>query len=150
MLIAVIGLIISIGIIIFAFMKSNIAYYYSIEELLNTPNLQNQPLRITGSVLGDTIQTNFDTGDISFFAVNIPVIDDEIEALGGLDQALHKATLNSSLPRLKIIYNGIKPDLLVNEAQVIANGYLDEENNFIADELLLKCPSKYEERINQK
>ena len=36
------------------------------------------------------------------------------------------------------------PDLLRNEAQAIMDGHLSEDGTFIADTLLLKCPTKYD------
>jgi cytochrome c-type biogenesis protein CcmE len=48
---------------------------------------------------------------------------------------------------LTIIYNGPQPDLLRNEAQAIVTGHLSENGDFIADELLLKCPTKYQEAV---
>jgi cytochrome c-type biogenesis protein CcmE len=35
------------------------------------------------------------------------------------------------------------PDLLKDEAQAIVTGKLGADGVFVADELLLKCPSKY-------
>ena len=37
------------------------------------------------------------------------------------------------------------PDLLQHEAQAIMTGRLGDDGVFYADELLLKCPSRYEE-----
>jgi cytochrome c-type biogenesis protein CcmE len=39
------------------------------------------------------------------------------------------------------------PDLLQNEAQAILSGYLGEDGIFHANELLLKCPSRFEEAL---
>jgi len=36
---------------------------------------------------------------------------------------------------------------LTNEAQAIMTGSLGEDGVFYADELLLKCPSRYEEGV---
>ena len=149
-IISIIGILIGISIIVFAFLNANITYYYSIQELKNDPSLQNQRVKISGAVIGDTITTDFSTGEISFLAVHIPVDQDQIEQNGGLELVLHNATLDESLPNIQIVYQGIRPELLVNESQVIASGTLNQNNIFIADELLLKCPSKYEEKIENK
>jgi len=42
---------------------------------------------------------------------------------------------------------GVKPDLLKNEAQAIMSGRINENGVFEATELLLKCPSRYEEAV---
>jgi cytochrome c-type biogenesis protein CcmE len=49
-----------------------------------------------------------------------------------------------------IKYVGPLPDLLRNEAQAIVTGKLGEDGIFHADELLLKCPTKYEEAIPEQ
>jgi cytochrome c-type biogenesis protein CcmE len=46
-----------------------------------------------------------------------------------------------------VVYRGVKPDLLTNEAQAIMRGRLGEDRRFVAEDLLLKCPSRYEEEI---
>ena len=51
---------------------------------------------------------------------------------------------------MEIVYNGVKPDLLRNEAQAIMTGRLGQDGKFYADELLLKCPTKYEEAVPQQ
>jgi cytochrome c-type biogenesis protein CcmE len=78
---------------------------------------------------------------------NIPGSNKEIEAAGGLAQVLHDASLNPSAARLEVVYQGEKPDLMTNEAQAIVTGSMGEDGRFYADELLLKCPSRYEESI---
>jgi cytochrome c-type biogenesis protein CcmE len=45
---------------------------------------------------------------------------------------------------------GPKPDLLRNEAQAIVTGKLNEDGVFYAEELLLKCPTRYEEAVPQQ
>jgi cytochrome c-type biogenesis protein CcmE len=45
---------------------------------------------------------------------------------------------------------GAKPDLLRGEAQAIMTGKLGDDGVFYADELLLKCPTKYEEAVPEQ
>lgn len=63
---------------------------------------------------------------------------------------LHAAVNDPAQPRLKVVYNGVKPDLLKNEAQAIMTGKLGADGVFYAQELLLKCPTKYEEALPQQ
>ena len=49
--------------------------------------------------------------------------------------------------QIPILYNGAKPDLLKDEAQAIVVGHLKEDGTFIADDIQLKCPTKYEEAL---
>ena len=49
-----------------------------------------------------------------------------------------------------MVYIGPKPDLLKDEAQAIMTGHLGADGVFHADELLLKCPTKYQEAVPQQ
>lgn len=149
-IISTVGIFIALAIIFIALLNANTTYYHSINELNQDKTLRDKIIKISGAVIGDSIEIDFTTGEISFLAAHIPVDQDEISLQGGIELILHNATLDPDLPQIKIIYKGIRPELLVNEAQVIASGYLSQENIFIANELLLKCPSKYEEKIEQK
>jgi cytochrome c-type biogenesis protein CcmE len=46
-----------------------------------------------------------------------------------------------------VVYKGVKPDLLKDEAQAIMTGKIGADGTFTATELLLKCPSRYEEAV---
>jgi cytochrome c-type biogenesis protein CcmE len=60
---------------------------------------------------------------------------------------LHEAVEDPGRNRLSVVYTGVKPDLLRNEAQAIMTGRIGADGVFQADELLLKCPTKYEEAV---
>jgi len=60
---------------------------------------------------------------------------------------LHAAVSDPNRSRIQVVYNGPMPDLLKDEAQAIMTGRLGEDGVFYADELLLKCPTKYEEAV---
>jgi cytochrome c-type biogenesis protein CcmE len=78
---------------------------------------------------------------------HVPGDNNEIEEQGGLAQVLHAAAIDPNRTRLEVVYVGPKPDLLRNEAQAIMTGKIGEDGIFYADELLLKCPTKYEEAV---
>ena len=123
-------------------------YFLTVEELNNRASeMVGREARISGVVLGDTIEYNSQTLDISFSVANIPGDNQEIERQGGLAAVLKQAAHDDSLPRLKVKYNGAKPDLLKDEAQAIMTGKLGSDGVFYAEELLLKCPTKYEESV---
>ena len=63
---------------------------------------------------------------------------------------LHQAVIDPTRSRMKVVYTGPKPDLLRDEAQAIMTGKLGEDGVFYADELLLKCPTKYEEAVPEQ
>jgi cytochrome c-type biogenesis protein CcmE len=119
-----------------------------VEELnQRADELVGQNIRVSGVVLGDTIVNDTGNLELTFTVAHIPGDQDEIDALGGMALVLRNAALDSSLPRIKVIYYGVQPDLLKNEAQAIMTGKLSAEGTFLADELLLKCPTKYEEAV---
>ncbi len=60
---------------------------------------------------------------------------------------LADAVADPSRQRVPVLYIGPKPDLLRGEAQAIMTGTLGADGIFYADELLLKCPTKYQEAV---
>ena len=76
-----------------------------------------------------------------------PADNKQIDAQGGLAAVLHAAVTDPTRSRMQAIYIGPKPDLLRDEAQAIMTGHIGEDGVFYADELLLKCPTKYEEAV---
>jgi cytochrome c-type biogenesis protein CcmE len=48
---------------------------------------------------------------------------------------------------MQVVYVGPKPDLLKNEAQAIVTGKVGADGVFYADELLLKCPTRYDQQL---
>ena len=80
----------------------------------------------------------------------MPGDNKEIEAQGGLAAVLHEAVVDPSRAQIPVIYNGVMPDLLRHEAQASMTGRIGEDGVFYADELLLKCPTKYEEAVPEQ
>lgn len=143
------GLIIVAAVVILAItsLRGNTQYYLTINELLANQNGQTQNVRISGVVIGSTILYDAATNTLSFDVANIPGDNDTIEKMGGLAEALHQAAIDPALKHLTIHYTGAKPDLLKDEAQAIMTGSLGSDGIFYASELLLKCPSRYEDSI---
>jgi cytochrome c-type biogenesis protein CcmE len=131
--------------------QANAQYFLTVNELrIKAAQMANKEVRISGAVIGDTIQYNPSTLDLTFEVVHIPGDNKVIDKMGGLAEVLHQAVLDTSLQRLKVIYNGPKPDLLKNEAQAIMTGTLDSSGVFHANELLLKCPTRYDEAVPEQ
>ncbi len=128
--------------------KANAQYFYTIDELISRgQTIVSQNVRISGAVIGDSIQYDPQTLALRFTVANVPADNKQIEAQGGLAAVLHAAVVDSSRTRMPVVYVGPKPDLLRDEAQAIMTGHIGADNTFYADELLLKCPTKYEEAI---
>jgi cytochrome c-type biogenesis protein CcmE len=87
---------------------------------------------------------------LAFTIAHIPGSNQEIEAQGGLAAVLHQAVIDPKRAQIQAVYVGPKPDLLRDEAQAIMTGRLGEDGIFYAEELLLKCPTKYEEAIPEQ
>jgi cytochrome c-type biogenesis protein CcmE len=96
-------------------------------------DLSERALRLTGLVVGDSI-----TYDAATLHLEFDVVDSRDDLIN------HPATA----PRIRVVYQGIKPDTLVHEAHAIITGKVGQDGKFHAgqaqDALLLQCPTKYE------
>ncbi len=123
-------------------------YYYTIDEALTkSAEVEGRTLKLSGAVDGESIAYDTETLTLSFSMANVPADLDEIERKGGLAKVLYDALRDPNASRLDVVYVGPKPDLLRHEAQAIVTGKLGEDGVFYADELLLKCPTRYEEEV---
>ena len=95
------------------------AQYLSVEELLAL-GPSDQMVRVSGLVLGETIDW-----DPQRLVLRFEIADE-----GG------------SIP---VIYEGARPDMFRDGAQVVVEGKHSSNDVFQANALLLKCPSKYVE-----
>ncbi len=128
--------------------QSAAQFFYTVDELkVQGANAVGKNLRVSGVVLGDTIQYDAKTLDLRFTVAQVTDDAKEIEAAGGLAAALTAAAADPNSARLQVVYNGPMPDLMRNEAQAIITGRLGEDGVFQADELLLKCPTRYEDSV---
>lgn len=131
--------------------RANAQYFITVDELVaKGDQMLGRDLRLSGAVIGDTVQYDPETLTLTFVIAHVPGDNAEIEAQGGLAEVLHKAVTDPNRNRLTVRYTGVKPDLLRNEAQAIVTGRMGEDGIFYADELLLKCPTKYEEALPEQ
>lgn len=108
------------------------SYFFTISELRQqSPDVQSQNLRISGSIVGESISFEVESLLLEFDIV------DSVELIG------------SQVP-LHIAYNGPRPELLQTHAQAIVEGRLGDDGVFHADTLLLKCPTRYEDRFPEQ
>jgi cytochrome c-type biogenesis protein CcmE len=150
----VIGGILILGAVVFLIWTStaaNAEYFLTIDELnAKGSSILDKNLRVSGAVLGDSIQYDASSLTLSFEVAHVPGDNAELETEGGLAEALHQAVMDPSRARMKVVYVGARPDLLRNEAQAIMTGHLGNDGIFYADELLLKCPTRYEEAVPEQ
>ncbi len=128
--------------------QASAQYYLTIDELISKgEEVSDRDIKISGAVDGDTIDYDSKSLTLRFTIVNVPGDLDEIEEAGGLAEVLHNAVTDPTASRLEVEYTGPMPDLLRDEAQAIITGRMGADGIFYADELLLKCPTRYDEEI---
>jgi len=112
-------------------MSANAQYFYTVDELRSKgQGIVDQNVRVSGAVINSS--TKFEVRD------NQPYLQFDVA----------DADKMSTQTPLHIVYNGPKPDLIEEpQAQAIIEGHLGADGNFHADNLLLKCPSRYEEEF---
>lgn len=112
-------------------MSANAQYFYTVEELRGKGSgVVDQTVRVSGAVV---------TGSPAFeVRNNQPYLEFEI---------VDAEKIGTQAP-LRVVYWGPKPDLIEEaHAQAIVEGHLGADGKFYADNLLLKCPSRYEEQF---
>jgi cytochrome c-type biogenesis protein CcmE len=115
--------------------QASAQYFLTVDELANRKGSEiGRDVRVSGAVLGDTIEYDADTLTLKF----------------SLAKVLNDAVNDPNRTQLQVVYIGPKPDLLRHEAQAIMTGKMGEDGVFYADELLLKCPTKYEEAVPEQ
>ena len=137
--------------LIFSSSQANAEYFMTIDELnAKGQSVAGKSLRVSGAIIGDSIQYDPQTLTLRFIVAHVPGDNADIEAQGGLAEALHQAVVDPGRSRMQVVYIGPKPDLLRNEAQATMSGQLGADGVFHADELLLKCPTRYEEAVPEQ
>ncbi len=123
---------------------SGARFFITVDDVVNNPAYVGETVRLTGAVIGDTIEYDSENLIIEFTIAHVP---NEFDDLG---TALHQAVNNPTANRLNVrVENQVKPDLLRHEAQAILTGTLDENGVFHATELNLKCPTRFVEGMPQ-
>jgi cytochrome c-type biogenesis protein CcmE len=137
--------------LIFSSTQASAEYFLTIDELhTKGSSIVGKNVRVSGAIIGDTISYDPQTLTLKFTVAHVPGDNAEIEKDGGLALVLHQAVIDPSRSKMEVVYQGVKPDLMRNEAQAIMTGHLGDDGIFYADELLLKCPTKYEQAVPQQ
>ncbi len=134
-----------LGAVAFLIMSSTLSgarFFITVDELVSDPQYVDQPVRVTGAVVGETIQYDGENLIIEFVVADV---DSDSPELG---EALHLAVNDPAAARMQVrVVNQVKPDLLRHEAQAIMTGTLDANGVFHATELNLKCPTRFVESM---
>jgi cytochrome c-type biogenesis protein CcmE len=132
-------------------MQQSAQFFMTVDELNSKgANMVGKNVRVSGAIIGDSIQYDPQTLTLKFTVAHVTADNAEVEAQGGLAEVLHQAVIDPGRPRIQVVYTGAKPDLMRNEAQAIMTGKLGADGIFYADELLLKCPTRYEEAVPEQ
>ena len=128
--------------------QSAAQYFLTVQELNERGSaMVGEDVRVSGAVLGESIQYDAQKLELRFTVANVPADQEEIDAQGGLAAVLYAAVNDPNAARMEVIYSGVKPDLMKGEAQAIMDGRIDENGLFHADTLLMKCPTRYEDAV---
>jgi cytochrome c-type biogenesis protein CcmE len=131
--------------------QASAQYFMTVQELKEKQaDFLGRELRVSGAIVGETIEYDPQTLTLKFTVAHLSGDNAEIEREGGLGEALRLAVMDLTRARMEVVYVGVKPDLMRNEAQAIMTGKMGEDGVFYANELLLKCPTKYEEAVPEQ
>ena len=101
-------------------------YYLTVDELLaRGAAAYGEDVRLSGKVLPDSVENDPATNTLRFSIAD------------------KKNTTGTSIP---VVYSGVVPDAFKADADVVLEGKLTTAGTFDADNLLVKCPSKYQAR----
>ena len=111
----------AIGYLMYAGVKASGSYYYKVSEVLAMgPRAQNMSLRLEGKVVGGSIKKDVTNLKLSFD------IEDESEKT------------------VRVYYEGVTPDMFQDGIDVVVEGRMSRDGQFVATKLLTSCPSRYE------
>lgn len=115
------GILVSMALLLVAAMgqPGSFAYYLTVSEFLASPDRDEDAFRVNGKVLEGTIERLSSGREVAF-------------------------RMSDGAATLAVRYQGIIPDTFVDRADVVVEGRLQEDGEFVAHTLLAKCPSKYE------
>ncbi|MDC3418149.1 cytochrome c maturation protein CcmE [Aquibacillus salsiterrae] len=112
-----------VGTLVYTSISSAATFYMTVDELKgNEQQAMGKPVKISGEIVGDSVE--FDSDEILL----------TFEIRGKDDPTF----------RVPIEYTGVKPDSMNDGWEAIVEGELTQDGTFIATEVLVKCPSKYE------
>ena len=112
-------IVLAVGYLVVSSIGGSTAYYLTVEEV-KAQSSSERTVRVAGTVAGESIEWN-------------------------AQELLLKFKIADASGSLAVIYNGPRPDMLRDGAEAVVEGRHTKEGSFEANNLLLKCPSKYEE-----
>ncbi len=127
---------------------SSARYFLTIDEMRAMgADATTRNVTVSGAILGDTIVYDPSGPHLEFTIAQVPGDPEEVKKAGGLAAVLDAAVADPNAPRLEVVYDNVKPDALQPRTQAILRGRLGEDGRFHADEILLRCPTRYQEDV---
>ena len=121
-------------------------YYLTVTELQQMgETTSGRAITVSGAPLGDSILYDASAPRAEFSIAHTPLDPRELRAAGGLEAAWSAAVRAPAAPRLHVVYDNVKPDMLRDEHQAVVRGRLGDDGRLYADQVLLRCPSRYQE-----
>jgi cytochrome c-type biogenesis protein CcmE len=109
-------------------------YYQTLDEFQKA-GATGKPVRVHGFVALESIERDVPNKLVRFAVVNDPP---------------HKAGANTGTP-LAVLYATLEtPDMFKDGAEVVVEGRLGADSVFVADNVLAKCPSKFEAKATEQ
>lgn len=120
MYVALGAIVAALAVLLVSGFQSGATYYLEISEAkAKAASLEGQRVRIAGNVAPGTIAWTPQNFSLEF-------------------------ALSNGTDTVPVKYKGVRPDNFADDAPVIAEGKVQADGVFIADKLLMQCPSKYE------
>jgi cytochrome c-type biogenesis protein CcmE len=118
------------------------AYFMTVDELLSTPNVVGQRIRVSGNVVPGSEDWNAQEITLRFV-----ISDQSFDQGNGVAEGAQANAVAASddIQQVPIVFYGPRPDNFQRAASAIIEGEMQADGTFLADTLLLKCPSRYEE-----
>ncbi len=102
--------------------QASAEYFMTVDEIkAEGSSAVGKSMRLSGAVLGDTIQYDSQTLALQFDVAHVSGDNAEIEAQGGLAEVLYQAVNDSSRQRITVVFNRPKPNHLSGESQAKNN-----------------------------
>ncbi len=111
---------IALGVLLYTGLSSCSVYYYTVSEILEEGEAKyGENVRVSGTIVGSSIEWDFIGPELRFL-------------------------ITDGLTTLPVIYEDEMPHTFEADKEVVLEGKLDFDGFFYADDIVMKCASKYE------
>lgn len=99
---------------------NSVNYYLTVSELMSrNDELYNSKVRVIGNIVDDSVEWNAEEVELKF-------------------------AISEGGETLPVVYNGARPAGFEPGSDILVEGKLQPDKIFLANQLILRCPSKYE------